>query len=209
MYAILVHGMGRTPLSLCLLAFRLKRAGIKTYFFAYSVTFEHWNECLARLKKTIEQSPACDDFIIIGHSLGTVLTRAVLPDLARKPLACFFLAPPTQACVLARKFAPYLWYRLLTGQMGQKLADPQFMDSLPIPDIFTKIYSGSARIGKWLMLGTTPNDGILKVSETLLPPVAQQTVSASHTFIMNNRVVAQDIIKSVQKYSPDCGIETP
>jgi len=89
-YAILVHGMGRTPLSLCLLAFRLKRAGIKSYFFAYSVTFEQWDSCLTRLKKTIGQAPASEDFIIIGHSLGTVLTRAVLPDLAHKPLACFF-----------------------------------------------------------------------------------------------------------------------
>jgi len=110
--------------------------------------------------------------------------------------------------VLARKFAPYLWYRLLAGQMGQKLADPQFMNSLPIPDMFTKIYSGSAGPqSKWFLLSATPNDGILKVNETLLPPVAQQTVSASHTFIMNNKVVTQDIIKSLQKYFPHCGIE--
>jgi hypothetical protein len=86
--------------------------------------------------------------------------------------------------------------------MGQLLADPQFMNNLPVPDVFTKIYSGSGGLQKkWVLLGTTPNDGILKVSETLLPPVAQQTVRTSHTFIMNKKLIAQDIIKFLNNIS--------
>jgi hypothetical protein len=202
-YAILVHGMGRTPLSMCLLALRLKRIDIKCRFFAYSATFESWHNCLNRFKKTIEKYGASGDFIIIGHSLGTVITRAALPDLKLKPRACFFLAPPTQAFVAARKFAPQLWYKLCTGEMGQLLADPIFMDNLPVPNMLTKIYSGSAGPQhKWFFLDTTPNDGILKVTETLIPLIPQQTVSASHTFIMNNSLVTQNIIKTLKAILP-------
>ena len=40
MLVLLVHGLGRTPLSLFGLASALRRAGHRTRFFAYSPTFE-------------------------------------------------------------------------------------------------------------------------------------------------------------------------
>lgn len=142
MVVILVHGMLRTPLSMLCLAWRLKRAGFNPRFFAYSVTFESWPSCLNRFKKFIDQYSQQGDYIIVGHSLGTVLTRAALADLSFQPQACFFLTPPTQACVLAQLFKPRWWYRLLTGDMGQCLAESDFMAALPIPTVPTKIYSG-------------------------------------------------------------------
>ena len=39
------------------------------------------------------------------------------------------------------------------------------------------------------------DDGVVTVKETLLPGVPVQTVPVIHTFIMNSRVVAQDIVK--------------
>lgn len=43
--------------------------------------------------------------------------------------------------------------------------------------------------------GEQPNDGILALHETLLPKTPMLTVPSIHTFIMNNRAVAQDIVK--------------
>jgi alpha-beta hydrolase superfamily lysophospholipase len=81
--------------------------------------------------------------VVIGHSLGAVLLRAALPRLARPPVACFLLAPPTQASLAARRFAPRRLYRLFTGEMGQKLASQPFMDALPLPAVPTRIYAGT------------------------------------------------------------------
>ncbi len=198
MQAILIHGMGRTPASMLILAVRLRVAGIRPRFFAYSAAFERWNACVNRLEKFIYQHSRDDNFIIIGHSLGTVLTRGVLPRLTHKPLACFFLAPPTKACLAAQRLAPSRLYKIFTGEMGQLLANPPFMNSLPPPDVPTKIYAGINGLrGHYSPFGDQLNDGVLAVEETLLPAVPFQTVAAVHTFIMNKKAVADDIVKLI------------
>ena len=199
MHAILIHGMGRTPLSMCLLAYRLRVAGIKTSLFAYSVTFEHWEACTTRLRKFIEKKAGDEEFVVITHSLGSVLIRAILPTLPYKSTACFFLAPPVQACVAACRLAQRRWYRLLAGDMGQLLANQEFMASLPIPELPTKIYAGNAGLtGQYSLFADESNDGVLMVKETLLPGIAVQTVPSLHTFIMNNGAVTSDIIGVIE-----------
>jgi hypothetical protein len=199
MQAIIVHGMGRTPLSMCLLAYRLKSAGFKTSLFGYAVTFERWAGITKRLLSFIESRVGEEDFIVVTHSLGSVLVRSVLPTLVHKPTACFFLAPPTQACEAARKLAPRPWYRLLAGEMGQLLADQGVMATLPMPDMPTKIYAGNAGLtGRYSPFGDEPNDGLLMVKETQLSGIPLQIVPSLHTFIMNNKLIARDIIENIR-----------
>lgn len=203
MQAIIIHGMGRTPLSMCLLAFRLRRAGIRTHLFGYSATFERWDNCTKRLRRFIGKNVKDEDYIVVTHSLGSVLTRAVSSSLHNKPTACFFLAPPTQASAAACRLASRYWYRLLTGEMGQLLANQDFMSSLPIPDVPTKIYSGNAGLtGRHSPFGDKANDGVLMVKETLLPGIPRQTVPSLHTFIMNNKVIVKDIMENVKAKQP-------
>jgi hypothetical protein len=199
MHAIVIHGMGRTPLSMCLLSARLRAAGINTSLFTYTVTFERWEGCTQRLRRFIEKRVGDEEFIVVAHSLGTVLSRAVLPVIVHKPAACFFLAPPTKACEAARRLAPHRWYRLLTGEMGQLLAKQEFMASLPLPNVPTKIYAGDAGLtGRYSPFAEQPNDGVLMVKETLLPGIPCQTVPSLHTFIMNNRLIAKDIVEKAK-----------
>jgi len=195
--AILIHGMGRTPAAMSILAARLRANQIRPHLFSYSVTFERWSECIQRYKNFIERRTRTNDYIIVGHSLGTVLTRAVLPTLTHKPSACFFLAPPTQVCKAARNFAHRRLMRLFMGEIGQVLTSKQFMDSLPLPDVPTKIYSGIAGPrGRYSPFGDEPNDGLLAIKETTLPGVQIQEVHALHTFIMNSKLVTEDIVKT-------------
>lgn len=194
--AILVHGMGRTPVSMALLAYRLRRHGFRTAIFGYSVAVEKFSSVLARLQRFIEAR--CDEqaYIVVGHSLGGVLLRCVLPKLPRLPAACFLLAPPSRACVFARLLAPHLPYRVVTGEMGQLLADEQFMQGVPIPQCPTWIYAGTGGpSSRFFPIGGEPNDGVLKVSETRLVGVPLVLVPAMHTFLMNSRVVVRDLVK--------------
>lgn len=197
--AILVHGMGRTPAAMLVLAARLRAAGLHPDLFAYSAALEGWEGCVGRLRGFIERRAAGTDFVVVGHSLGTVLLRAALPRLARPPLACFLLAPPTQASLAARRFAPRRLYRLFTGEMGQKLASPAFMEALPVPAVPTRIYAGTGGPrGRLAFFGGAPNDGVLALDETRLPGVPLRTVPSLHTFIMNSREVAGDIVEFVR-----------
>ncbi|GAC1318601.1 MAG: hypothetical protein NVS3B11_14200 [Collimonas sp.] len=198
-HAILVHGMGRTPVSMLLLAKRLRAAGITTHLFAYSAAFERWLPCVERLRKFIASRVDDQRFIIIGHSLGCVLTRAVLPHLARAPELGVFLAPPTMASSYAIKLAQWRLFRLLTGEMGQLLARQDFMDSLPVPDIPLRVYAGiKGPRGRWMPFGDEPNDGILSVKEVQLGAVPVQLLPTIHTVIMNSRQVASEIVAAVK-----------
>ena len=202
MHAILIHGMGRTPIAMSILAARLRASDIRPHLFGYSVTFERWDECIQRLENFITKRVKTHEYIMIGHSLGSVLTRATLPGLIHQPTACFFLASPTKVCKAARNFAHYRLAKLLMGEIGQRLANKQFMESLPLPDVPTKIYAGiGGPRGPYSPFGEELNDGVLTVKETLLPSVPVQTIPTLHTFIMNSRVVSQDIVRIAKSRS--------
>jgi hypothetical protein len=88
------------------------------------------------------------------------------------------------------------------GEIGKVLADKQFMDSLPLPGVPTKIYAGIAGPRGWYSpFGEEPNDGFLTVKETLLPSIPVQTVPSLHTFIMNSKIVTQDIVRITRSSS--------
>jgi hypothetical protein len=202
MNAILIHGMGRTPAAMSILAARLRMSDIRPHLFGYSVTFERWDGCLQRLERFIVRRVKTDDYIIVGHSLGAVLARAALPRLTHQPKACFFLASPTQVCRAARNFAHRRLIRLFMGDIGKVLVSQQFMESLPLPGVPAKIYAGiSGPRGRYSPFGEEPNDGLLTVKETLLPDIPLQTVPALHTFIMNSKAVTQDIVRIARSYS--------
>ena len=194
MRAILVHGLARTPLSMLLLAARLRARGLGPVLYGYSATFESFEGCSDRLRRFIDRKVEHSPFIVVGHSLGTVLLRAAYPRLRRAPEACFFLAPPAQACLAARTLAPNRVFRFAAGEMGQLLANPEFMAALPVPGCLTRIYAGSAGpVGRWSPFGSEPNDGILTVKEASIPGISLTTVRKLHTFIMNARAIANDI----------------
>jgi alpha-beta hydrolase superfamily lysophospholipase len=202
MRAILVHGMGRTPASMWILATRLRKRGFEPALFAYSATFESFAHCERRLRRFIDRKADGSRFIVVGHSLGTVLLRSVYPRLRTSPIACFFIAPPAQACRAARALAPRALYKVLTGEMGQLLANAEFMDRLPVPQCATRTYAGTAGpVGRLLPFRYEPNDGVLSLSETVIPGVPTTEVRKLHTFIMNAAAIANDIEQVVSKVS--------
>lgn len=197
---LLVHGMGRTPLSMAFLGLRLKRAGLTVTTFGYSAAREAHAPCLDRLEHRIKGLVAGEGpYLLVGHSLGAVLIRSVLPRLqARLPAACFFLAPPNRSPRLARRLASNPIYRALTGEMGQLLADRTFVEALPIPAVPTTVFAGDRGYrGRFSPFHQEPNDGVVSVGETRFTDTQSVIrLPVLHTFIMNNRRVADEITRA-------------
>jgi len=199
MPAILVHGLGRTSASMLVLAVRLRRRGFQPRLFAYSAAIESFAACTERLRHFIDRNAGDTQYVLVGHSLGTVLLRSVVPCLRTQPAACFLIAPPAQASRVARALAPQWLFRILTGEMGQLLANQEFISRLPVPTCATRTYAGTAGFKRgwlprgWLPFGDEPNDGILAVSETVIPGIPTTPVRKLHTFIMNAVIIADDI----------------
>ncbi|MDP3846880.1 MAG: hypothetical protein Q8R10_10725 [Pseudomonas sp.] len=188
--------MGRTPLSMLLLRYRLRKAGHKVHLFGYLPAFQRLESATERLLGLVERKGGGNTFALVGHSLGSVIIRHALPRLSQPPVACFLLAPPMLACKAAKFFSRFYLYRLLTGEMGQLLADDGFMQQLPLLQN-TKIYAGTGGPrAAWLPFGHGLNDGILSVAEaTGSATVEVLEVPSVHTLIMNSKLVFADMAR--------------
>jgi alpha-beta hydrolase superfamily lysophospholipase len=133
MRLLLIHGMGRTPLSLALLGRRLSKQGHIVRYFGYAAFLESFDQIVGRLVATIRATADQHPYALIGHSLGGILARAALPALANMPPRhLVMLAPPNQAPLLARRLRKHLLYRLTTRDCGAKLADRAFYETLSL-----------------------------------------------------------------------------
>ncbi|MBS1767574.1 MAG: hypothetical protein JST05_09265 [Acidobacteria bacterium] len=70
-HAILVHGLGRTPLSMLLLAARLKQRGFSCETFGYFAGASSFEAIARRLESRLSQQP--EGYTAVGHSLGGLL----------------------------------------------------------------------------------------------------------------------------------------
>jgi pimeloyl-ACP methyl ester carboxylesterase len=191
--AFLVHGMGRSPRSLLLLAMRLEKAGIPTSRFGYSVLQHDLDEIANRFAAHVRER-ASGPYAIVGHSLGNVIARLAskrLPDGLSKLV---MLAPPNRPPRVATFFERHPLYRVLTRDAGQQLALPSFFETLPVPAVPTLVFAGTAGPrARWLPYGDVPSDGVVAVDETHLPGADHREVPVIHTLIMNDTRVASQI----------------
>ncbi|MCP4251309.1 MAG: alpha/beta fold hydrolase [bacterium] len=195
MRVFLIHGMGRTPVSMWLLARRLKRAGYRPNLFGYAVTLADLEAIKGRFVEKVHAVLAAagvpadgeaERYAIIGHSLGNLVARLASPELPAGLCRFAMLAPPNHPPVMAHTLKGNPLFRAFTRDAGRRLADDAFFDSLPVPGVPSLIVAGTAGPrASWLPFAGQPNDGILKVDETRLAGVPMLEVPGFHTFLMN------------------------
>lgn len=181
--ALLIHGLGRTPVSMFPLAGVVRRAGLRTHFFGHSCTLEPFNQIIARLAAVLLR---VRPRFIIAHSLGGILSRLALEQIPQPDLRqLVMLGTPNRPPRLAAYFWKWLPFRVFAGQSGRFLATPAEYDRLPHPHYPCTVIAGTAGpVGKLSPFGFDPNDGVVSVSETELPGADHLTVPAWHTWMM-------------------------
>ncbi len=191
MDVMLIHGQGRSSLSLRWLGWQLRRRGHRPHYFDYFVACEAFERIQRRFERHINQRIGARPYVIVGHSLGGIIARASLAQLAHPPLHLLMLGPPNHPALIAQRLRHTWLYRQLTGDCGQKLADAQFYASLPLPQVPTTIIAGTRGLyGRWLPFGSQPNDGIVRLCEADLgPDYPLIQVPAIHTLIINHAAV--------------------
>ena len=197
MTVLLVHGMGRTPVSMWRLSRSLRHAGLRTEMFAYATAWEQVDQIVRRLQERLA-ALSCAEYVVVGHSLGGLLLRAAvagLPHDIRAPRRIIMLGTPNRSPRLARRFERAWWYRLMNGDAGDLLAHEERLASLPATTVPCTVIAGTRGInGRWSPFGNEANDGLVAVSETELDGAEESvTVPARHPFIMNDRRVREII----------------
>jgi triacylglycerol lipase len=203
---VLLHGMGRSTLSMKRIEWALVNRGYRVVNVGYPSTL-HSVEQLARS----HLAPALRDLDLpsggrvhfVTHSLGAILLRQQLamepmPNLGRVVM----LGPPNRGSELAEGWKRKFWYRLATGPSGQQvgtgerdlpraLGPAQFELGVIAGDrslnpIFSRILPG-------------PDDGKVAVAATRLEGMADFTVvHTSHTGLPCRKIVIQQVISFLE-----------
>jgi len=199
MRVLLVHGLGRTPLSMTFLARRLRGAGHAPDTFGYAAAVSSYHGIRRRLIERIARADTDGSpWVAVGHSLGGLLLRDAIAAEAPARLAhLIMLATPNQLprlAPLAGRVAPFRWF---TGECGTRLASEEYFRALPKPTVPHTIIAGTRGLtGRWSPFGDEPNDGIVALHETMLESDAPpQVFPVAHTFIMNDLRVQATILE--------------
>jgi pimeloyl-ACP methyl ester carboxylesterase len=196
MLVLLVHGLGRTPLSLFGLAPALRRAGHHTRFFGYSPTLEPLPRIVRRLVGRLRAFARSGRPVgLVGHSLGGLLLRGALPEVPELRVHhLVMLGTPNRPPRLARWAWRRPLFRFLSRDCGRFLACPDSIPRLPIPTAPYTLIAGTAGPQFGLFSGE-PNDGIVAVSEVPVrdaDPV--QLFPVWHTVMMNSERVKRAVV---------------
>lgn len=197
---ILLHGMGRTKLSMKIIEDTLKENYIV------------FNESYSSTSKSIEDlagfhidrgAQFCSDrdstaVHFVTHSLGGILVRHYLQDHSIKNLGnIVMLSPPNKGSEVADKLKDTYLYQLLTGPAGQQLGTES--GSLPnkLNPVNAKIgiIAGNTSLDPWFSpLIPGEDDGKVSVESTKLNEMSDFiVVERGHTFIMRSSVVIKQI----------------
>jgi triacylglycerol lipase len=172
---VLVHGMGRSPASMWLLARRLEADGYRVLNFGYPSTRGTVAELGARLGRRAEQRTGRAPRVhFIGHSLGTVIIRSMLAQAPPERVGrVVMLAPPNQGSAAADRWAPHL---------GSVM--PAIRELRTVPESAARTLALPEGVDVGIIAGS--RDRKVRVAETYLPGARDHVVvNAFHSFLMH------------------------
>jgi triacylglycerol esterase/lipase EstA (alpha/beta hydrolase family) len=182
---ILIHGMGRTSLSMLSPALFLRNKGFTVFLYGYTSTRHtirtHAEKLLDFLEKIVK-----DDFIrihFVTHSLGGIVARLALANFTNPKIGRMVMtAPPNQGSVTANAVAKIPFASKLLKPLDELMNGKNaFVKTVPVPEMEIGVIAGSM-------------DGKVKVEESHLEnEKAHLTVDSHHSFIMNRKDVKDAI----------------
>ena len=201
MKVLLVHGLGRSPLSMLPLVTPLQAAGHSVEFFGYAAFAESYDRIVERLRQRLMDLARTGEYAVVGHSTGGLLTRSALSK-GEVPPPChvFMLGTPNQSPRMARWAWQWLLpFRWLAGDCGQKLASVAWYETLEVPTFaYTAIAGTVGWTGDWSPFSDQINDGLVGVDEVVISAgECPLEIPAVHTFLMGHAQVQQAIVETL------------
>lgn len=181
----LLHGLGRTPVSMMHLARRLDRAGYRPIVFGYWSTAGDIHQIARRLGERVRAAGRTAPRIhFVAHSLGNIIIRSMLHhDAPEKVGRIVMLAPPNQGSRKADRYTP--WIGWLTPHIQHlRTAEDSTARTLRLPDgVEVGIVAGA-------------RDGKVSVAESRLDGARDHAVvPCTHSFIMHRTDVHRLVVE--------------
>ena len=198
---VLLHGLGRTRLSMHALQRDLESSG----FCVWNKSYPSTKKSIAELSGVVGQSIAqCVEknampIHFVTHSLGGILVRHYfqyhgLENIGRVVM----LGPPNHGSEIVDHCRDKWWFKRAVGPSGQELGT----ESISLPNALEPlnlevgIIAGCKSSDPWFSrLFSTENDGKVSVASARLEGMKDfRVVNRGHTFMANSREVSRQVV---------------
>ncbi len=219
---VVLHGLVRSRSAMePLCRYLREKGGYHVFNVSYPSTREDIAEHARSLRQIVANLDGIDEINFIGHSMGNIVIRHYLGDLARqevwkqtagamaadrRAMARFhrfvMLAPPNHRPLLAVAFADNLAFKELFGEGGQQLSRDwsELEPRLATPSFEFGIIAGGKGNGKgYNPLLPGDNDAVVTVDSTKLAGARDFVVlPVLHSFVMNDATVQEYTLRFLQ-----------
>lgn len=203
---VLVHGLGRSAVSMCLLQSRIEKAGYEVVALDYPSLGTDPDEVIGTVARQIDS--CCREKTkvhFVGYSLGGLLIRHYFSQPENEPMLSrlgqvVMIGTPNAGSAVVDRYRDSWWMPLLGKtilSLGTK--GPGLAGQLPPPPFTAGIIAGSN--GSWFSdaLFNEANDGLVSVASTRLPNMADFIeVDVGHSRMRYDREVADQTIAFLQ-----------
>lgn len=194
---VLLHGLGRGPGSMALLAGVLRRLGYEVVNARYPSTSATIRELAEATIPGALAACGAPRVHFVTHSMGGILLRAWLAGHGCDRLGrVVMLAPPNGGTEVVDRLGGLPAFRRVGGPAGLELGTGGLPRRLPAPDYEVGIVAGCRSINPFSSaLIEGENDGTVSVESTKLANAADHiVVPATHSFLMNNPQVISQVL---------------
>lgn len=196
---ILLHGMGRSALSMNKMAGKLEEANYITWNKSYASTRKPIkNLAFNHIQSGVDycQTKKAKSIHVVTHSLGGILIRIYLQDYIIKKLGkIVMLSPPNKGSEVADLLKDWKLYQWMTGPAGQVLGtnSTSIPNSLKPIEAPIGIITGKRSSDPWFSpFIPGDDDGKVSVESAKLKEMIDfLVVDVGHTFIMRDAFVIE------------------
>lgn len=204
---LLLHGLGRTRLSMRPLARALEAAGYQTACWQYNSVRGSIPAIAERIKARLPELGSPHKLHGIGHSMGGLLLRSIL-STTDLPLGRLVLVGTPSAGAGIIEHHQWLFGRsFVPPALSDMRPGSVYLNALPLPDMEIGVVAGVERFNpvnpaSWLnrwSLGDVPHDGTVELSSVKLMRMADYfEVPVNHSFLPTNRRVIPAVVRFIE-----------
>jgi triacylglycerol lipase len=193
-HVVLLHGLGRSPLTFRYAEQRLRKAGFTTSNLGYPSRRAPIEALADQVAARLPSGAGPLHFLT--HSLGGIVLRCLVkrrrpPQLGRVVM----LGPPNAGSQLATRLRARWYYRLATGPAGQQIGS----DAASVPNLLGPVdfplgvIAGNRSVDPFRFLVIGESDGKVTLEETRVEGMADwRCLPRGHSFLMfDARVIDQ------------------
>ena len=200
---ILLHGLGRTSLSMQVMGLQLRAEGYRAHAINYPSRSKSIPDLAKQVTKQIAKKCRTKGQVhFVTHSMGGILLRysaEYLPDRMPKNMGrSVMLGPPNRGSEIVDEHGDTAWFRFGNGEAGISLGTdaeswPSKLGSFPHE--FGVIAGNKSIEPYWSGIIEGENDGKVSVESTKLEGMDDHIVMpVTHTFMVNDPDVARQTI---------------